>query len=65
MTIKKDEDDFAVYSKTDGEYLGLISFNNDWKKWTFSPDIATFYDRKCLIDIIDWLKDIEDGKLKV
>ena len=69
MTIKIDEDDdgieYHLYSKRPINHLGFISYDNDWKKWTFSPDECTYYDAKCLLDIVDWLKDIENGKLGV
>ena len=33
------------------------------KKWVFEPVQDVYFDAECLKDIIDWLKDIHDGKL--
>lgn len=33
-------------------YLGYISFHKRWNTWVFHPDEDTFYDSRCLSEII-------------
>ena len=65
MKINKVAPKYVLVSKKDGEKLGEIYFHVSWRKWVFEPETSSFFDAECLKDVIEWLKDIHDGKLVV
>lgn len=42
--------------------LGEVEYNYRWKTWEFYPEEGTGYDVTCLIDMIDFLKQLNSLK---
>ena len=63
MKINKTSPKYILVNKKEGEKVGEIYYHVSWRKWVFEPESASYFDTECLNDIVDWLKDIHDGKL--
>lgn len=49
----------GMYSRRSGERLGKILYEKRWKIWIFEPDYQTFFDSKCLQEIINKLEELK------
>lgn len=47
---------FMVITKKDDIFLGDITYYKRWRKWIFTPDVGTFYDSECMIEIGEYLR---------
>ena len=46
-------------NKKHGDRLGMVCWYQAWKQFVFQPDNADF-SASCLVDIIDFMKQLED-----
>jgi len=48
-----------------GFLLGQISYYPNWRKYIFSPGPGpSIFDSECLLDIADFIKNMNEGKKK-
>jgi hypothetical protein len=45
-----------------GEFLGEIYYKGRWKKWIFQPDMETFYDASCLLEVVKQLNKLDANR---
>lgn len=49
---------YRVTNKHDGYHLGTICYNKKWKKDVFEPSDNSMFDESCLIDIVNFMRDV-------
>jgi len=55
---------YDVLNKYDDE-IGDICYSDEWKTWIFNSGIACFLDVTCLQQVIDFLEELGDSKVKL
>lgn len=49
---------YLVENTGQNDFLGWIQYWPDWKRYVFSPDDETFYSPECLMEISEFLFDL-------
>ena len=49
---------YEIVSNTTGNVLGRISWYGAWRQYTFSPAFETIWNKDCLKDVQDFLKQL-------
>lgn len=49
---------YIVENTKQGDFLGWIQYWPAWKRYVFSPDDETFYSPECLMEISEFLFDL-------
>lgn len=52
---------YCLNNKTD-DILGVISHFREWRKWIFEAGRGTIYSADCLLDIADFIGQLNDKK---
>ena len=55
---------FSVINKMYKEQLGEIRWRPSYRKYAFYPIEETYYERDCLKNISDFLKELEERRAK-
>lgn len=59
--LKHRKDIFAVVEKKSYDTLGYLTYNHRWRTYVFEPDRDTFYDSKCLQEIVKKLEELKSN----
>lgn len=55
---------FYVLTKPDNVPLGLIQWYSPWRKYSFYPATGTIFERRCMLDIVQFMDDLMTEKKK-
>ena len=53
------KDEWTVWTNKKDEYLGVIAYHKKWKEWEFAPENYTGYTKQCLLDLVDFIKQLK------
>lgn len=53
---------FLIKNEKSDDKLGIIKWNNHWRRYCFYPLGDTCFDNQCLLDIIDFIKQLMEGR---
>ena len=48
-----------------GDELGVLRYDHYWRKFVFEPKHATYYDTICLMEISNYLKEMDNSISKL
>ena len=51
----------ACFNNRSNKKLGDLDYYEQWKQWVFMPEMNTVYNVECLLDIADFLKQLNEG----
>jgi hypothetical protein len=51
---------WGIYASEDDQFLGGVSWYGPWRQYVFHPAGATIFEKVCLGDIAQFLKDLAD-----
>lgn len=52
---------YEVVSRSQNARLGLIKWYGPWRQYIFYPEAETLFNKGCLIDIIEFIKEIKNN----
>lgn len=53
---------WACVSRRSGDEIGNVRWYGPWRQYSFFPANQTVFNRGCLLDILDFLKQLKEGK---
>lgn len=62
LTLNKIEGGYAVFSPKSDSWLGRLRYDTYRGVWVFDPNADSSYSRSDLLEIINSIKFIEEGK---
>lgn len=59
---KLNDECWWVENHKTGDYLGDVEYNNEWGQWEFLPGHFTGYSHQCLLDLADFVNQLNNAK---
>lgn len=60
--IEKANGGYEIWNHRYKENLGSLHFHIEWNEWELHPDSYTAWSGSCLIDVLDFIKQLKDRK---
>lgn len=55
---------YAIVNNKTEEQLAVIGWSKQWNKFCIFPGKNTFYDSKCLLEIVQFIQQLDNGELE-
>lgn len=55
---------YRIYNNKKGDQLGILSWYKPWKQYVFSSREKCVFNKSCLLDVLDFLNQIEKKENK-
>jgi hypothetical protein len=60
--VQKSELQWSVWNNRSNDFLGEVIFYKPFKKWELSLEQNVGFTKECLLDVVDFIKQLESQK---
>ena len=55
------KDEWTIWNNRTGDYLGIVTLDKKWKKWELSLEPQVGFTVDCLLDTVDFIKQLSNS----